>query len=112
VIKKWLLLLKQFGRRIKENMEIIGVTLATIFIPTGYYLLVTGREYNDGIMILTGGFMTIGGLLCLLKTWKDVLKKEKQENESRDKLNRTLDAIYTALIKDKEDKPKQDGEQG
>ncbi len=79
-MNKWYPLLKRIVEGVKNNMEMIGMTMGTIMIPLGFVLLFQAKNMQDNVI---ASICIILGMISVLAAYKIVRIKENREKTDR-----------------------------
>jgi hypothetical protein len=95
MIKKWLLLLKQVGRRIKEDMSAFFASVAVGFLSLGFYLAV---ESKDLLGYLLGGAMVLFSMIMMVALIFRIRSEDKQDRAERVVVIKLVGSVLQELI--------------
>ena len=109
--------LNKIVKGVKEYMEMIWVTLGTVFLTVGIFLVFSAPEDNSaiavygGIVAFFGMFFLIAGYLKGMQRAKKDRQKEVEEAIARRYYIKILDEMLSELgaLRETREKDKQDG---
>ncbi len=93
-MNKWYPLLKRIVEGVKNNMEMIGMTMGTIMIPLGFVLLFQAKDGQDNII---ASICIVLGMIAVLVAYKIVRIKENREKTDRKYIIASVDYLASLL---------------